>query len=396
MSARTCLLCGKPLSRIWVGAGDDFCSREHGNQYRLKRGMDRLTETNKISILMRRRENPRPITSASLPLDSAASRRDFPEVKIAAGGETRRPVLRQLSVSETPRISPVSQRYVEPRLRRLSGSSQPRQPDSSLLRFSAQKKVPFTPVRRAALPVRIPRMRAALLCDRILGTGGEHRGFGAFRHAGIRAHAGIGGIAPSRIEPPGAACFLNTRRPLKLQTPRRTGGVRGLSHGFGFRRTARRGAVCAWPLKACVAAASPASLASPARPFLYLRKTLNGPTASRAMSRRLSTQGWVYPSFGACGSATGIKWPGAARIGMSRPCHGSAPAVREWGPLWNVSELAGFPDPRRSLTAPERSMPALCLAALPLAPVRANGAAHRVALATFAPQNSLFGYKEHQ
>jgi hypothetical protein len=45
MSARTCLLCGKPLSRIWVGAGD-FCSREHGNQYRLKRGMDRLTETN--------------------------------------------------------------------------------------------------------------------------------------------------------------------------------------------------------------------------------------------------------------------------------------------------------------------------------------------------------------
>ncbi len=64
MSARTCLLCGKPLSRIWVGAGDDFCSREHGNQYRLKRGMDRLTEANKISSLMRRRENPRPIASA--------------------------------------------------------------------------------------------------------------------------------------------------------------------------------------------------------------------------------------------------------------------------------------------------------------------------------------------
>src|ERR1039457_4862899 len=87
MSARTCLLCGKPLSRIWVGAGDDFCSREHGNQYRLKRGMDRLTEANKISSLMRRRETPRPITPASLPLDSASSRRDFPGMKIPASGE---------------------------------------------------------------------------------------------------------------------------------------------------------------------------------------------------------------------------------------------------------------------------------------------------------------------
>src|ERR1019366_467942 len=122
MSARTCLLCGKPLSRIWVGAGDDFCSREHGNQYRLKRGMDRLTETNKVSILMRRRENLRPIASANLPLDSAASRRDFPEVKISAAGGTRFPFLLPLSVSSTMRISPVSERYVEPHLPRVAGS----------------------------------------------------------------------------------------------------------------------------------------------------------------------------------------------------------------------------------------------------------------------------------
>src|ERR1035437_4370784 len=100
MSARTCLLCGKPLSRIWVGAGDNFCSREHGNQYRLKRGMDRLTETSKSSILMRRRENPRPITSASLPLDSAASHRAFPEVKISAAGGTRLPFRSEEHTSE--------------------------------------------------------------------------------------------------------------------------------------------------------------------------------------------------------------------------------------------------------------------------------------------------------
>src|SRR3954447_18393096 len=61
MNARTCLLCGKSLSRIWVRAGEDFCSREHRNQYRLRRGMDRLQEANKVASLMRRRENPKPI-----------------------------------------------------------------------------------------------------------------------------------------------------------------------------------------------------------------------------------------------------------------------------------------------------------------------------------------------
>jgi hypothetical protein len=392
MSARTCLLCGKALSRIWVGAGDDFCSREHGNQYRLKRGMDRLTETNKISVLMRRRENPRPITSASQPLDSAAARRDFPELKIPAAGATRFPSSRPFSVFSTARISPVSERYVAPHLPRLAGSSQPRQPDTSLLRFSARQTAPVVPVRTAASPVRIPRVRTALLRNCVLGTGGEHRGFGAFRHAGMRAQAGFGGIAPSRVEPPGAACFLTARRPRGLEAPQRTGRVRGMSRGFGFRRPERRGAVCAWPLKARAAVAS---LASPARQFLYPRRTLNSPAAARAMSRRISTRGLACPSFLARVSVAGIKWPGAVRIGMRSSGNGHAPAVREWGPFWNLAELSSFPNPRRSLTAPERGMPSPCVVALPLAPVRANGA-HHVALAPFAPQNSPFGYKEYQ
>jgi hypothetical protein len=61
MSERTCQLCGKTLSRIRVGGGEEFCSREHRTQYRLRRGMDRLQEANKVASLMRRRENPKPI-----------------------------------------------------------------------------------------------------------------------------------------------------------------------------------------------------------------------------------------------------------------------------------------------------------------------------------------------
>ncbi len=55
------MLCGKPLSRIRVGGGEEFCSREHRTQYRLRRGMDRLQEANKVASLMRRRETPKPI-----------------------------------------------------------------------------------------------------------------------------------------------------------------------------------------------------------------------------------------------------------------------------------------------------------------------------------------------
>src|SRR3982750_4964039 len=77
MSARTCLLCGKALSRIWAGNGEDFCSREHRNQYRLRRGMDRLLEANKVANVMRRREHPRQIPTASLRSTGPASQRGF-------------------------------------------------------------------------------------------------------------------------------------------------------------------------------------------------------------------------------------------------------------------------------------------------------------------------------
>jgi hypothetical protein len=77
MSARTCMLCGKALSRIWSGSGEGFCSREHRNQYRLRRGMDRLLEANKVANVMRRRENPRQIPTASLRSTGPASQRGF-------------------------------------------------------------------------------------------------------------------------------------------------------------------------------------------------------------------------------------------------------------------------------------------------------------------------------
>src|SRR5689334_22251215 len=55
MNSRTCLLCGKALSRT-AGSGQDFCSYEHRSQYRLHRGLERLNETVRPSALGHRVE----------------------------------------------------------------------------------------------------------------------------------------------------------------------------------------------------------------------------------------------------------------------------------------------------------------------------------------------------
>src|ERR1035437_2140107 len=85
MNARTCLLCAKPLSRFSVGSGGDFCSRDHRNQYRLRLGMDRLMETNKVASLMRRRENPKHLPVATLLCDSASAPRYSMPARMSPG-----------------------------------------------------------------------------------------------------------------------------------------------------------------------------------------------------------------------------------------------------------------------------------------------------------------------
>jgi hypothetical protein len=66
MAVKTCRLCGRPLSRIRVGGDEEFCSREHRNQFRLRSSMGRLLEANKVASVMRRRETLRQIPASHL------------------------------------------------------------------------------------------------------------------------------------------------------------------------------------------------------------------------------------------------------------------------------------------------------------------------------------------
>jgi len=112
MSARTCQLCGKPLSRIWVGAGGDFCSREHRNQYQLRQGMDRLLEASQVANLMRRRETPKPILASSIESAQPLVQRGFFELKPVSSSRKRERVWPRVQPAGGPRRKPGSERFL--------------------------------------------------------------------------------------------------------------------------------------------------------------------------------------------------------------------------------------------------------------------------------------------
>jgi hypothetical protein len=106
MPAKTCLHCGKTLVFIRVGAGGDFCSREHRNQYQLRRGMDCLAEANKVATLARRRETPKALFGEADAGSSGAVPRSFadaPAFGLLAG---LRPGLRRPGASVRAHLLP--------------------------------------------------------------------------------------------------------------------------------------------------------------------------------------------------------------------------------------------------------------------------------------------------
>lgn len=233
MNARTCLLCGKTLSRIWVGAGEDFCSREHRNQYRLRRGMDRLQEANKVASLMRRRENPKPI-----------------------------PVVEHC------------------------GDSTSRMADTSRITLTSRKTVLILPASKWAPSVRPPRARDFVERYETSIPDGEPRDFGILRHPTPRLILSSGSRS---IQAPGANYQERIKQPLELKSSGRTGQVLRVSAGAGFRLPKSRRRIFR------AKAHAPAILCSN-KPRPGTLSSLNRPTAYTTLRVEFTTPELVTPS----------------------------------------------------------------------------------------------------
>jgi len=323
MNGRTCLLCGKPLSRLWVGAGEDFCSREHRNQYRLRRGMDRLLEANKVANLMRRRENPKPISRARLMSESSIQRRGFLEPRWAPPGAA--------TLAAAPsrwRLKPCLDAAFE----RSFATLPARLAEDARLVQRAADRVPMAP-RASALSMPVSRTqqpvglaRAAVAPSFGAAQAGDPRQRPTRIAAGatLRLH-----LDPSHhLPPPPAEPFQNScgSRPLDLSGTR--GYAMRVSAGVGFRipDPRRRG------LR--TEAFQPRLADAVRQPSLSRRSRLGQPISRLAGAPALPPGTPSFPTRPGEMPAVHMAWPGVIMPAAAGPHEGTELLVRSHGEIW--------------------------------------------------------------
>src|SRR5215831_13154100 len=161
MNARVCQLCGKPLSRLRVGSDGDFCSKEHRNQFRLRAGMDRLVEVNKVANLMRRRESTKQIPPAALIRNSALGHRGFMEPRPPAIASVPRLIELRLDAGTRPRIAASADQCLLPRVSPAPGSVQRPRTHTGAVRIRTREKQPAMPQSRRRFTFAFPQTAAS-------------------------------------------------------------------------------------------------------------------------------------------------------------------------------------------------------------------------------------------
>src|ERR1017187_6425718 len=234
MNARSCQLCGKPISRLRVGGDGDFCSREHRNQHRLRRGMDRLEEANKVTSLMRRREKAGHISAARLMCNSALEQRGFLEPKPLAPETEIAAYSPMLPGPAAPRVNRGPDRYKPPRATRLPGAVVSPRADPSRLSIGGRGTLPAVPPRRQKLQAKISQAPLiSLRCDPP-APAPVRRDYGMLRRGRIRVHLGNGSLAPGALQPRRALALEYQTHPRSIKSYALEGNALRVSIGMGF------------------------------------------------------------------------------------------------------------------------------------------------------------------
>ena len=332
MNAKSCLLCGKPLSRLRVGGDGDFCSREHRNQHRLRRGMDRLEEANKVTSLMRRRENPRHISPARLMCNSALEQRGFLEPKpLAAGTEiaTYSPVL---PGPAAPRVNRGPDRYKPPRAARLMGPGVPRRADPSRLNIRDRGTLPEVPPRRQKLLAKVPQAPlVSLRCDTPAASAAR-RDYGMLRRGRIRVHLGNGSLAPAALQPRRALALDHETSPRSIKSYALEGNALRVSSGMGFRVAAVdwRGFLSRPPVSA--------GLVWPRDPRRVPQGSQDFVAAHRNLEVEIPKFGPRLPALTDRTRPAQFVFPGSLAPRTPLPATGADPAKRSTDVSWRLSE----------------------------------------------------------
>jgi hypothetical protein len=380
MNGRTCQLCGKPLSRFTVGSGGDFCSREHRNQFRLRSGMDRLLEANKVASLMRRRENAKAIPAAQLASDCKVLPRATPPLRVPVRPPAVRSLPARTAELGAARVSASTGNLLVPR-----AAAAPVRGAVSIAStgpFRGSRPRPLLPPRSQRFPVRMPPAAAVVAQFPESRSGQASRRLAQppqvartyLTAASIRLRALP--APPSRLSPaPQPAC--------RLANFAGRGQALRVSGGAGFRLPAMRLRLVAlagpraMPLLHATEARSLAAVSHP--PLAQFR--------SAAVPR--AVRGVFGPEPPVRNGAAEFPWPTAILPGMGSARH-AADTKRSCQTAWKAI-LPLLPQPRfhNGATHPPPSATVLPFAALT---PRGSESRRRLTLVPFVAQDAPFEY----
>ena len=332
MSAKSCQLCGKPLSRLRVGSDGDFCSREHRNQHRLRAGMDRLEEANKVTSLMRRRENPRHIAAARLMCNSALEHRGFLESKQLTPTTHIAAFSPVLPAPAAPRVSSAGDRYKPPSASRLPGIDESRRADTSRMRIGNLSTPPLVPPRRQNLPARISQAPLVSLHSQTPAPRTAPRDYGMLRRGRIRVHLGDGSLAPGALQPLRAMALDHQTHPRSVRSYALEGNALRVSIGMGFRVAAVNwGGFLSHP-------PAPAALVWPRTPRRVPRKDQDSPAANHNLDIPIPKFRARLPEVANRTRRAHFVFPGSLAPRPQRPATGAQPAKRATDVSWRPVE----------------------------------------------------------
>jgi hypothetical protein len=216
-----------------VGADPEFCSKEHRNQFRLRRGMDRLVEVNKVANLMRRRESAKQIPFANLMCQSAISPRGYFDSERTAIHTT--PFQRYVSFGafHQPHMAAHADECIVPSSRRYSGQKVIRRPNTGRIRIHNLDSRPKMPAARWGMRAKIAQAPASNLHHRAPARPAQ-REFKLIRQTGIRVHVGDGPAALRRAPFSGSEALHQGVRTPELRSIAAAGNKLRVSIGKGF------------------------------------------------------------------------------------------------------------------------------------------------------------------
>jgi hypothetical protein len=283
--------------------------------------MDRLVEVDKVTSLMRRRENPRQISPARLMCNSAIDTRGFLQSKTYLPPPELAPFAPLFRIPEPPRLSAVSDRYVAPRTTTFAGQGV-RRTDTARIRIAGQSSVLELPQPKRRFSAHVtPAPMAALRC-RVPAASGLRRDFALLRQQGVRVHTGQEPASLKRLMVPGTAALGRS-----LPTPK-VGGSPLVGNALRVSIALRFGPPGVGRKMFTTPPAMSTALVWPKAPHVVLPDVKNATATARALAIRITNPNTCLPEVRGGKRPTKLIFRGPLTPGKPKPRSKGMPPAR--------------------------------------------------------------------